>query len=327
MAINENAKLQVESGQQADGVKEEMTDSGDHQEFSSSASPWSGKSGFEAKVLPNGLATGGKASVAVSGSDDVVDVAALSCYLAGVLTAVAAGADQALTRGAALAYRINSITVNNAGALAVVAGTEAAAFSETRDAAGGPPLIPVDSIEIAQVRLTEIAAAPVTEDEIFQVVGLHQESYDSPGLTETPVDGKVKFDAALPLIHTGGVAKKVFATFYTPIFADIPITGDFVPADNAHSVSSTQYYGKTLGARSSALGQASFTAKMKDGLTDSLVKLRDEVLWFRFYQDRNKAPYSLTQGKLGMARTFAVSDHPSAQCTISAENATTDIDV
>ena len=65
----------------------------------------------------------------------------------------------------------------------LVAGTEAdGAFSETRAAAGGPPLIPVTSVEIGQVRLTAAsdAAALITSDEIFQNVGDHTERYDYP---------------------------------------------------------------------------------------------------------------------------------------------------
>jgi len=104
------------------------------------------------------------------------------------------------------------------------------------------------------------------------------------------------------------------------------IASDFQPADNTHSVSSSQHYGKTIAATTSQLGQASFTAKMGDGITDPLMKLRDETLIFKFLQNRNKAPYSLTQGKFGVTRTFPVSDHVNADCTISAEVATVDFD-
>src|SRR5512143_2984440 len=159
-----NAKLQYEAGQALVAMAA-MTDSGDQQTFTlANASVWSSKSGYDPQIFPNGLATGGAVVPAVSGTNDKIDVAALTCYLAGVLTSVAAAADTSITRPATAVSKIDSITVTSAGAIAVVAGTDGSttAFSETRAAAGGPPLIPVGSIEIAQVRLISNTAAAIT---------------------------------------------------------------------------------------------------------------------------------------------------------------------
>ena len=128
-------------------------------------------------------------------------------------------------------------------------------------------------------------------------------------------------------IHTGDLPKKVYASYAEPIFSDISLASDFVPAETSHSVSSTQVYGSTLGSSSSSLGQASFTAYLNDGIGDALVSLKNEILWFKFYPDRYKTPYMLTQGKLGISRTFPAGDNVQVSCTISAESASTEVNV
>lgn len=316
MATAENAKLQYEAGQTATAMSA-LTNSGDETTFTSGASLWSRRSGYAPVVRPNGVLTGG--AVTAHADNDKVSVAALTCNLQGVVTSVAAGS-ATITRPATDVAKVCSITVNAAGALAVVAGTDGSttAFSETRGAAGGPPLIPVDSIEIAQVRVTSDAAAAVAAAEIFQVVGTHRERADFPLYDIDYDSGSVTFLAALPEIHTGTLPKKVYASYAAPIFADVALASDFTPPETSHSVSSTQVYGTTMGSTSSALGQGSFTAYLESGVTDALVSLKNEILWFKFYPDRYQSPYILTQGKLGIARTFPAGDSIQAACTISA---------
>jgi len=320
MSLNKNSLLKYEAGQDPQG-KVSMTDSGDKIMFTTSLKPWSKKSGSEYDVKPDGVATGGKVTPAISGSDDVVDATALTCYLLGILTSVSAGTDLALTRGATTnTHIINSVTVNSSGSLAVVAGTATTAHSDTRGAAGGPPFIPVGSIEIAQVKFTAIASAPVTAEEVYDVIGTHLERYDFPGWSEDPATGKITFDSALPASHTASVAKNVTIDFSTPIFAPLSIAGDFKPSSNSHSVSSESYYNnKTLGSVSTSLSQGSFIAKLNDGITDALIKLANEVLWFQYFQNKNRSPYILDQGILGVDLDYAATDHPTANCTISAE--------
>lgn len=328
MATAENAKLQYEAGQTAYSMSA-LTDSGDAKTFTSSASLFSKKSGYAPDIRPDGLISGGAVTPAAAAGVNNVDVAALSVYLAGVKTAVSAGVDKAITRPATAVAKINSITITSAGAIAVVAGTDGSTttFSETRGAAGGPPLIPVGSVEIAQVRVTSNTAAVITSAQIYQVVGLHQERYDYPIFDIDYANAKVVFAATLPLIHTGTTAKKVYASYAEPIFSDISLASDFVPAETSHSVSSTQVYGSTLGSSSSSLGQGSFTAFLTDGIGDALVTLKNQILWFKFYPDRYKTPYMLTQGKLGISRTFSAGDNIQAACTISAETASKEVNV
>ena len=319
-----NAKLQYEGGQSFTAMSS-LTDSGDHTLFTSTASLWSKKTGYAPDVRPNGLISGGAVIPAAAGGNNNVDVAALSCYLAGVKSSVSASANVAASRGATLASRITSITVTSAGAIAAVAGTEGASFSETRAAAGGPPLIPAGSIEVAQVRLASLTAAPVQDSEVFAVVGVHQERWDYPLWEENTAEGTITFNAALPLIHTGNIAKAVYASYAEPIFSDVARSSDFVPPETTNSVSSTQIYGATLGSNSSSLGQGSFTAFMQDGVGDALVGLAGENLWFKFFPDRYAANHLLCQGILGIARTFPAGGNITAKCTISAETAATEV--
>jgi len=335
MSTSENAKLQYEGGQNATAMTL-LTDSGDHTTFESAATLWSRKSGSAPVVRPNGLLTGGVVTPDASAVNDVVDVAALTCYLAGVLTSVGAG-ELTISRGVTTDIcMITSLTVTSGGALAAVAGTDSTAFSETRGAAGGPPFIAVGSIEIGQVRVSSVSAAVVASSEIFQVIGTHQERSDlfeinyGPVITagvETKAGGSVTLLSALPLSHTGSVAKRVYASYSSPAFTDVSLASDFVPAETSHSVSSVQVYGNVLGSSSSSLGQGSFTCYLQDGISDPILKLKNEFLWFKFFSDRTQSAYTLTNGKFGIVRAFpAAGAENTAACTISAAKASTDHD-
>jgi hypothetical protein len=327
-----NAKIQYESGQDLVPFVA-LTDQGDHTEFLSADPLWSKREGKTPVVYPNGLATGGTVTPGTVAND--VAVAALTCYLAGVLTSVAADSTVAITRATSADTHIkNSITINSAGVIAVVAGTDSTSFSDTRGAAGGPPLIPVGSIEIAQVHTTSFTSALVTTDEIKQVVGTHVERYDYPTWTVNPFNvasgvignAGVEFAAALPAIHTGSVPKAIYAQYYDPSFSDIQKSDSFVPPETTHSVSSKQIYGTTLGSSSSSLNQGSFTAYLEDGISDGILGLKNTTLFFKFLQSRlNTTPYILMQGKLGISRTFPANDQITAACTVSAETAAVEV--
>ncbi len=324
MSTAENAKLEYESGQQSTNMSA-LTDSGDATRFTSAAVLWSGKAGFAPVIRPNGLLTGG--AIVPGSANDKIDVAALTCNLNGAVTTVAASAAVSITRPATAVAKVLSVTVTAAGAIAVVAGADSlsTAFSDTRGAAGGPPLIPVDSIEIGQVRLTSNTAALVTAAQIYTVVGTHVEMANFPVVSVDYAAGTAVFMSALPKIHTGTLPKKVFASYASPLFAEISLASDFTAPETSHSVSSTQIYGTTLGSTSKSLGQGGFTAYLDDGVTDGLVGQKDALLWFRFYPDRYRSAYLLTQGKLGIARTWPAGDQIKAACTISATQAATEV--
>lgn len=322
MATAENAKLDYEAGQSSVSMSA-LTDSGDQTVFESAGALWSRRSGYTPVVRPNGLLTGGE--ITTHASNDTVTVAAMTLNLNGVVTTVNAGT-ASVSRGATTDIcRITSITISNAGAITAIAGVDHTAFSETRGANGGPPYIPTDSVEIAQVRVTSVDAAVIDAAEIFQVVGTHCERADYPLYDINYTDGTVDFYSALPTIHTGDEPKAVHASYATPIWAEVPLASDYVPPETTHSVSSTQVYGTTLGSTSSTLNQGSFTAYLNNGVSDPLVTLKNENLWFRFYPDRYQSSYILAQGKLGISRTFPAGDSIQAACTISAASAASEV--
>lgn len=333
----ENAKIQYESGQDLVSFVA-LTDQGDHKDFRSADPLWSNKAGYQPDIKPNGLATGGVVGIAASGGNDVVDVAALTAYLVGVLTSVGASADLSIPRPTASHVKY-SITVTGAGAIAAVKGVESTAHSTTRGAAGGPPYILPTSIEIAQVWLSASAAGVITAAEIKQVVGTNCERYDFPTWKQKRSNvasgilgnAGILFSAALPLIHSAAspvvpAPKPVYAQYYEPAFADVPRSDAFVPPETTFSLSSKQIYQETLGSSSSSLGQGSFTAYLEDGISDGLLANKGQNLWFKFFQNAlNSTPYILAQGTLGISRTFPAGEQITAACTISAETAADDI--
>lgn len=325
MANAENAKIQYEGGQSQSPMAA-LTDSGDATTFESGAALWSQRSGFEPVIRPDGLITGGSIIPAASGADNEVDVTAGTAYVGGQLVAFAAQTGITCTRATTSnTHIIHSIIVDGTGTIAAAGGTQSTSFSESRGSAGGPALIAVTKIEIGQVRLIGTVAAPVKAGEAFQVVGVHQERYDFPIYEVDYRTGNVAFNSALQSIHTGNVPKKVFASFAEPIFADVPKGSDFVPSETSHSVSSTQIYGTTLGSTSSTLNQSTFTAYLNDGISDGLVKLKNEILWFKFFPSKFQSAYILEQGKFGISRTFPAGDEIQASCTISPESAGADV--
>ena len=168
-----NARLDYEASQTLLPMAP-LVDSGDHQTFTSGADLWSQRAGYTPVIRPNGLLTGGLMTP-TSGQNDQVDVAALTMQLQGLVLPVAGTMGIALTRGmGGDTHVINSITVTAAGSIAVLVGEEGTSFTEARGAAGGPPFIPANSVEIGQVRLPSVTSVPVTSSEILQKPGIHQ---------------------------------------------------------------------------------------------------------------------------------------------------------
>lgn len=332
MSLLTNARISYESAQ-SQGAFAALTADTARTVFTASAKPWSNATGYEYVIAPYGLLTGG--TVTPGATNDKLDVAALTAMMpaatgasatTGILSVAASTDTLAVVRGSAGStnYKIDSVTVNASGALAMVAGTGSTAHSTTRGAAGGPPFIPVGSIEIAQIRMTSATSAAVTAAEIFQVVGDSQERSDFPVYSVDPIRGRITFASALPAIHTGSVAKYVYARVATPVFAVLGRAKDWVPAEVSSSVSSEDYYDGPIGSASSSIGQASFTAVLSDGVTDAILDKDGQELMFKFQPDYNKTPYQITQGIFRKTRTYAVGANPTMSATISASQASVD---
>jgi len=331
MSTSSKGKISVETGQVLTAYAK-MTDSGDHQIFSL-GTIWSDKNGYEADVRPNGMVAG-RNVLSIHASNDTITIAALTAYSKGTLLELGATTDT-FTRGSGPGKaKIISVTLDCTGTLEIVPAGEGAgaAFSETRNAAGGPPYVPVSSIEIGQIRTTGSTAAPLVAAEILQVAGQHCERYDFPSWSEFPIgkgsnadssaeqQSHIKLTEALDANHVAGTYKDVYVQYYTPQLTEIPKATDFVPAETSHSISSQQYYNGTVGSSGTSLNAGGFTAFLGDGVTDALLAEKDEVVTVKFWPDRNKAPYILSQGAMGVARAFPPAAQNSAGIVIASEN-------
>ncbi len=321
------ALLQYEADQTAVAITE-LTDQGDNKDFRSASTLWSGKEGKAPVVTPNGVYSGGIITPAVSGSNNLIDITEAKAYIAGVLTTISADTDVTVNRPTVSNYQKHSVTITSGGAFAVVEGTEGSSFSETRDAAGGPPLIDADAIELGQVWFDSQSAAAVASDEIYQVIGVHQERWDYPQWEvkySNVANGAlgyagIEFYSALGLVHTGPAPKDVYASWYTPIFQEIVDAYDWVPPGNTISINSTEVYNRVKGAKSSSLGAGSFSAHLQDGVSDNVLRHEDSLLWFRFYPNRLNAPYQLAQGYMAVQQSFAAGANIEAAFTVAAES-------
>lgn len=90
-----------------------------------------------------------------------------------------------------------------------------------------------------------------------------------------------------------------------------------MPASVTASSASSQHYGGIDTSFSTSLSDASFTAKLDDGVSDLVLSARGKNKTFRFYPDRDSTKCVMTQGYVTasvaypvdgpMIATFAVS--------------------
>ena len=322
--------LRYEAGQTA-APFQALSDLGAATAFQATFFPVSDATGSQAVVAPYGLQTGGV--ITPHATNDTVNIAAASLLMAGASGASASGVVSVsagtvtISRGVSSdTHRITSITVNASGALTAVPGVDHTTFVETRGATGGPPFIPVGSVEIGQVRVMSVTAAVVTAAEIFAVAGTHTELADNPGFTLDRAKGVVTFFAALPLIHTGSLPKAVYMKGATPIFAKIQNADAWSAATETNSVSSQDTYDGAVGETSTSLTQASFTAIVSDGISEGFMQKVGQKLWFEYRPDEDKLlPKQYTQGKFAAVVSNPASGSKIATATISAEFKTTDV--
>jgi len=307
----------------------ELTDEGDHLDYRSTDTLWSGFAGKTPEITPNGVYDGGVIIPAVSGSNDVVDISDCRAYIAGVLTTVSASTDEALVRPSVSNYQKFSITITSGGAFAVVDGAEHTAFSTVRGADGGPPYIPATSIEIGQVWWDSQTPAAVTTTEIKQIEGSSLERFDRPTWSvkySNVANGIVGyagilFNSALPTTHTGDVTKDVYASWHTPSFGEIIRAYDWVPPGRTISVNTTETYGETVGSVSRSIGAGGFSALMDTNIHDNILKFENKNLWFKWYQDRLATTrYQLAQGYLAVSQSNPAGDNISATFALGAES-------
>ena len=330
MPTAENSLLYYESGQTLVPMSA-LTDSGDSMAFNSSAEIWSDEAGFSPVIKPDGVLTGLVVTPAVSGTSDKVDVSAGTINLAGVLVTMTASTDATCLRGATTDICcINSITITSAGAIAVLSGVDHTAFSETRGASGGPPFIPIGSIELAQVRLSSITSSVVATSEICSIPNQHRELSSYPVILKTEFARETDtiigyagatFSPAMTRSHTGNVPKKVYAQYYEPEFVEASKATDFQPASNSMSTTSQQYYGGVIGEVSTSLKSGKFRAFLSNGVSDPILRKEGKKIWFKYYVDKLQTDnFILTQGYLGVTVSYPARSSIVADFTINAND-------
>lgn len=331
MATAENAKLNIEAGQTPVAI-ESLNPDGTFTVFTATGEPqFSAADGAETVVAVDGLTTGAVITPTLS-TVDSIDISELTYTLAGATSVSLASATLALSRAIADDVII-SIIITSAGAIAFEDGVDGALDpGGVRGGAGAPPSIGIGDIEIGQVHLLGQSAAQIDENEIFQVTGLHVERSTFPVFTVSNRDGNVTFITGLQIIHNASpttapdAARDVQASYFTPIYAEVADASDFVPPEESDSSTSTQVYGRTVSATSTTLNQGTFSALLVDGITDLVVQQKGQTLWFEFFPNRfTTANKILTQGKLGVTRSFPADDLISAACTITAGEAAEEI--
>ncbi len=316
MASASNAKIQAEMGQTPYAMAA-LTASG--AVFTGSAAPWSRRAGFAPEILPDGLVTGGVLSTSTVAN--TVAIAGGTANVSGVKVSWSATTKTVDVGSSGTAARISSVIVDDEGTVSVVDGTVGAALVDTRNAAGGPPYIPADAIEIGQIRRAVTTATVIASTQIYQVPGIHMEFFNTPAILEVDYRlGAVTFAASFDGIHAAAATKKVYASFATPIFADVPKSSDWQDPAYTYSVASTEYYGGAEGSESKSLGQGQFKAVLEDGVTDPICAAVGQKTWFKFWPDRARSlPYKIALGTLGMSVAYPASGSIVGSFTVSAE--------
>lgn len=323
-----NAQIQYESSQTLVNFVA-MTDSGDHKIFTSAAEIWSGRSEYAPDVRPDGIVSGVDILTAGSGNDEV-DSIGFTAWLAGVLKLVSA-TTTTITRPSSSTHVINSIILTDS-TVSAVKGTEGSAFSTTRGAAGGPPYIPVGSIEIGQVKTSAQASAVLTSSEIFQIAGTHQERADWPlyrkprnygyGINTSVTAKKtahIEFHTAHDLSHTGDVCKGIYIKYYTPTFTTISTFNGFTPAEISSSQLTENRFNEIFGHKRDGMSVSKFKAEVQDGITDSIIALDGETLIIKTIPDAAKDPYMLTLGTLRFLSSLPQAGDIHVQCIVAVK--------
>jgi hypothetical protein len=102
----------------------------------------------------------------------------------------------------------------------------------------------------------------------------------------------------------------------------LPRTVDFVPAETGVTKNSEVYYEGAGGSgaigsmKADSVGDVTFTIMAGDGVTDPVLAEKNEMVTVKFFPDANKLPFVLSQGMLGVARTFPSGEQNKIAATV-----------
>jgi hypothetical protein len=246
----------------------------------------------------------GEASVTPTGvNNEVQTTAAISYYkddTSGLQTA-AIDSSITVTRPAGAVAKWNLIVLNTGtGAISAVAGTDSAdtTFLETfGSGAGQIPLVAVNEIVIAAVKLTSASAAPVTASEVVYTLStgkVLQERSDIPSYEILPMEGGVILSESLNACHTGAIPRLIYASFTSQKSSLQPIAHTTKWGLNVSSNTIDLPAQGDVGAQSDLSGPPSWSVTFARYSVDSkLFKLamNKRTGFVRLYHDRNDPKY------------------------------------
>jgi hypothetical protein len=194
-----------------------MTDTGNHQLFSSTGSRFSlcenDENGVDRRpvVTPDGVRNGCYISPAASGAANAFDLSAGTLLIGGALVGVSASSGVSVSRPSTGNFRIASIVMSAGGVLSVVNGSDGGVVCATRGATGGPPWVAAGSIELATIILGS-TSAPIGDTDI----SFAPEYSHCPEYTLLPYTAQVRFAAPLAAIHTGASPRAAWVKWSEP---------------------------------------------------------------------------------------------------------------
>lgn len=333
-----NAAVYMETAQTLYEFYQMDNTDGDYKTYEFDHDLVSDADGKQAVIRPDGVITGGDLiSPAAAETSDDIDVKAFEVFIGGERISVDAVTDLEVARGTS-AYLKSSIVVNSAGTVSVVAGSDHTEFSTVRGADGGPPSIPIGSVEIGQVWYTSASSNLVTETEIKQSVeGGYKERFDYPmwnkvdnlgkgNMAETTgtTNAHIVLDSALPVIHgatataSATATKRVYCQSYAPIISLLNKTADWKEPTETVSTSSRQLHRTVVGSESFSLTAGSFLILLDDGISDYALKKRGDKLVFKYKQDIDATPYQVCQGRVAFDLSRPQDADVEATVTIAA---------
>ena len=169
---------------------------------------WHHSDTYCVEVRMDGVLTGG--NVTAGTATDVVQVAAITGYLAGATFTAAADSVASITKATTGSNRIVYAITYQAAGISSVAGTSGPA-SVTIGAAGGPPFIPVGSIALAFVSRLDTASTIVTAAEIsFTSFGGKQWAGNPSHNEVRPLLGRLDFITLPGAVHTGSTYPAIY---------------------------------------------------------------------------------------------------------------------
>ena len=299
LPVADSLRLMVEDSA-ASAPLEQMSDSGDHLTFSCAGTRFSlcekDANGVDRRpvVKPDGLQNGCLVAPAASGGNDAVDVSGGIAWIGGSSVTVSPQIDIAVTRPSASMKKISSVVIDGAGSVSVIAGTQAADYSNQRSASGGAPYIPLGKVELATVRLGSETSATLAPNEVV----FAPEFTHTPSYRLLPYSATLEFFVPLPLIHTGSVARNVWITRYEPSFTQLDAASVRPPA---MSFEIDQATGKASRAK---LKTGSLVIALSGDQTDLARRIDGTVRLFEFMPDSTQ-----TRKELFYAAVEIVADY------------------